>query len=281
MDAKFPKPSKQIALPGVPKSESLLNDASTNPFESLSFSARDRALLAPAPREIEMRYLVPPHLLSSIVGSTQPKRITQHYFPQSSLKGLLKRFCVHALVAGADTFTSARVRKTRHPEETVSYDIEFKGPKEKLHGLRISRAEFGLPLTRSEFKELRGDATAGMVRKLRYEVEGSIRLDRKDVPTIAQIDLFKWAGSPTRPLKQEYITVDIELNEELLVTPFLKGKHTFSFLSECVDMVSSGKKIRRHLSSTEVARHGLGKKQLSALDKAAEILIRRNLAKGD
>ncbi len=228
-----------------------------------------------------MRYLVPPHLLSSIVGSNEPKRITQHYFPQSSLKGLLKRFSVHALVADADSFTSARVRKTQHPRGEVSYDIEFKGPKEKLYGLRIARAEFGLPITRSEFKELRAKATAGMVRKLRYEVAGTIRLEGKDVPTIAQVDVFKMAGSPPRRLKQDYVTVDVELSEERLFAPFWNGQHTFSFLSDCVDMVSNGKKIRRHLSSTEVARHGLSKKQLAALDKAGELLLRRNFDTGD
>ncbi len=280
MDAK-PEPSKPIHIPNVSKSKPLSSEASSNPFDSLKFTADTRALLAPAPREIEIRYLLPPHLLSSIVGSNQPKGITQHYFPHSDLKSLLKRFSVHALVAGADTFTSARVRKTQNPRGEISYDIEFKGPKEKLYGLRISRAEFGLSISRSEFKELRAKATAGMVRKLRYEVEGSIQDERNTVPTVAQIDVFKMAGTPPRRLKQEYITVDVELNEERLLAPFWHGHHSFSFLSDCVDMVSNGKKIRRNLSSTEVAHHGLGKKQLAALDKATAILIQRNLAKAE
>ncbi len=281
MDAKFTKASKGDSPGGATRPLVPSTGASSDPFTSLSFSLPNRGLIAPAPREIEFRYLVPPHLLSSIIGSSDPKSIVQHYFPPSSLKGLLKRFSVHALVAGADSFTSARVRKTLGQRGDVSYDIEFKGPKEKIHDLRISRAELGISISPKEFKELRAAATAGMVRKLRYEVEGAVRYERASIPIIAQIDVFKMAGSPSRRLEQEYVTADIELSEARLVLPFCGGNHTFSFLSECIDMNANGKKIRKHLSSSQVAHAGLGKKQLAALDKAAKILARRNSVRAE
>lgn len=275
MDAKFTNVSKDITPPGVAEPISSSSGALPARFESLSFSTSNRGLIAPAPREIEFRYLAPPHLLPSIIGPRDPKRIEQYYFPASSLKELLKRFSVHALVAGADGFTSARIRETQVPRGEVAYDIEFKGPKQKLHGLRISRVELGVSISRKEFKELRIDATAGMVRKLRYEVEGTVQFERCSIPTIAQFDVYKMAGTPPRPLDLPYTTVDIELSDARLVLPFCNGKHTFSFLSECVDMGTNGKKIRKYLSSSQVARDGLGKKQRDALNKAESILVRR------
>ncbi len=249
---------------------------SSNTFEGAIIPERGTDLLAPAPREIEIRYLVPPHLFSTIIGSIVPKEITQHYFPKSAMRGLLEHFSVHALVAGADTFSSARVRRTRDAQGERSYEIEFKGPKQKVSGLRISRAEFGIPISREQFKELRALATAGILEKLRYEVDGSICDSDKLVPIIAQIDLVQRAGIPPKRLDQSYVTADVELTEERLVVPFCQGEHTFSFLSDCIDMGRSGKKIRRHLSSTAVARKGLGKKQRAALEKAHQITQRRS-----
>ncbi len=184
---------------------------------------------------------------------------------------------MHADVADTEVFNSARVRRTKYPNGERSYEIEFKGSKEELNGLRISRAEFGRSISRKEFKELRDAANLGTVRKLRYDVGGSISLQQEIFPVNAQVDVFEMAGAPARKLDQQYVTVDIELSMESLVAPFCAGHHTFSFLSKCVDMSANAETIMRHLSSTQVACHGLGKKQLRALNHALMILAQRAL----
>jgi hypothetical protein len=225
-------------------------------------------LLPAAPREIEFRYLVPENIFPTVIGVQAPKEIVQFYFPDEHVSELLREFSIYERFSRKESFTSARIRTTSSGVDDYTFDIEFKGPKYEVQGLLIARAEVGMPISREQFIDLRERATAGAVHKLRYAIPGTIQVGDVHVPTVAEVDRLKSAGIPAQRLKRFYATVDIELSEERLVTPFYRGNHSFSFLSQCTDMVTNGKKIRQQLSSSQIARHGLGKKQREALAKA-------------
>lgn|GEM_PF-6025630 len=261
--------SQSISLGDGRESQSLWKaHPNTDPFGECVTPKAEALLSVLAPREIEFRYLVPEPIFSKAVNSQAPKEIAQFYFPDDHINSLLKEFAIYARFSSTETFTSARIRSTGSPEGGYAFDIEFKGPKYEVQGLQIARVEVGISISKEQFIELARRATAGVVHKLRYEVAGAMQVGDSHVPLVAQVDRVNSAGIPPERLKQFYATVDIELSDERLIAPFCAGNHNFSFLSECTDMVTNGKKIRQHLSSSQIARHGLGKKQRAALAKA-------------
>jgi hypothetical protein len=70
-----------------------------------------------------------------------------------------------------------------------------------------------------------------------------------------------------------FFTADIEVQEKGLIKDLRKGRHSFEFLKDCVELNSLDDELSKPLSSRTLARKGFGERQLWAagkIDKALE-----------
>lgn len=215
--------------------------------------------------EIETKFFIPRRVLAAVISQTSEIRIEQHYFPRSATKKLAREFAIFAIVEDSHEFSSVRIRKTSFPSGKNAFQIEFKGKKDEVEGARISRREFGLDISESRFKQLRKDAVAGSIVKLRYEIDGYIMDQGRKIPVVAQVDNFKAAGRNLAALDAGFATVDIELPKAELVQALRRGEHSFSFLRGCVELTAQPKELQQTLATRRLAKFGLDAERLRAL----------------
>jgi hypothetical protein len=164
-----------------------------------------------------------------------------------------------------EEFSSARVRRARAPSGEISYAIEFKGKKSAFEGSRIYRREFGIVIPKDVYSELIPSATAGALRKRRYDIPGVIKHEGVKHRMNAQIDVVLAAGKKCNDVKVHFSTVDIELPHLEFATSLRAGRHSWQFLDDCVDITFSDVEAARELSTRRIAKNGFDSTRLKAL----------------
>jgi CYTH domain-containing protein len=235
-----------------------------------SFGAHTPSADVAQSTEIELKFFIPANILKPLIQGRESFQIEQHYFPKDVTTILKREFSLPLLVEDSHEFKVARIRQTRLPDGAYHHLIEFKGPKAD-----ISRREFGISIHQYTYRRLLEQATGGSVLKNRFEIPGIIRHNRRDIISVAQVDVVLKAGSPLEALHQSLATVDIELASPDLAETLLKGDHSFDFLNMCVPLFGESREIGKEISTRKLAKRGLdgdGKNALQELKRAAKRL---------
>lgn len=220
-----------------------------------------------SPREIEVRYFVPGKLTEQITEKLTYITIEQHYFPDKVLKDLVKRFGVSRVVSDFEGFTTGRIRRTKFSSDNSIYELEFKGPKEMAGGAPISRSEFGIAITKDLFSELLPDATEGSLKKRRYQINGKIEDGTAWRSATGHLDILRRAGPELKRLKNPFATIDIELPSAQLLAALRSGRHSFKFLTQCVEIGRLDSSVRTAIANSTIAHEGINGRQEKALDE--------------
>ena len=242
-------------------------------------------------REIEAKFFIPPHLTRTLVRGRRFSQIEQRYFKERDIGPLLcallqgeriseassRPVVTQPEVFAPEEFSSARIRRTRHPEERPIYHLEFKGRKVEEASVRISRREVSYTITSAEYKSLKEMATAGAIRKRRYAIPGIIQVDKEVLDVTAQIDCLQAAGKKLSKVVADFDTVDIELRNAAHIHALRSGHHSFPFLQNCVEISALDRKLFKSLATRRIAKAGLEEDALKALKKLEAIveLIRK------
>lgn len=222
-----------------------------------------------SPREIEVRYFVPDDLAKQLTEGVPFLSIRQHYFSRSELKSVLKRFGVDEFVRDFDEFTSGRIRRSKDQNGVRKHELEFKGPKESAGGSRgspISRLEFSIEISEDLFDALQPMATAGALKKRRYVIAGNIENRTGFSKATGHLDVTRRVGNKLEKLDTPFCTVDIEISSAIHLPALRAGRHSFTFLRECVEIARLDEKVRSALANSSIARHGLDDEQSDAIE---------------
>ena len=240
--------------------------------------------------EIEAKFFMPQAVAQGLTADLPFLQIEQRYFPPEKVTPLLERFFINQPLTVNDqelylpaevvrrelaNISIARIRSVSEPGGEPAYFIEFKGPKVGAEGSRISRPELSKPITSKHYNTLAERATAGTVRKRRYELHGSITVEKSSVPRKAQIDYLEAAGKNGQTVNGDLYTVDIELLDPAHLSALRAGEHTFDFLGECIELDSHNDEIAKILTTRRLARNGLSLEAMHAikvLEKRARAL---------
>jgi hypothetical protein len=240
--------------------------------------------------EIEAKFFMPHAVADRVTADLPFVQIEQRYFPPEKVMPLLERFVINQplTVNNQELYlpvevvrreladiSIARIRSISEPGGETAYFIEFKGPKVGAEGSRISRPELSKPITAKHYKSLAERATAGIVCKRRYELHGSITVEKGSVPRKAQIDYLEAAGKRVQTVDRDLYTVDIELLDPAHLSVLRTGEHTFDFLSECIELDSHNDEIAKILTTRRLAKNGLSSEAMHAikvLEKRARAL---------
>jgi hypothetical protein len=232
--------------------------------------------------EIEAKFFMPRALAHEVTSALPFVHIEQRYFPRGLINPLLKGFAdvLGPRPAGNELrsarnarenelpdFSIARIRRTFRPGEQPHYFIEFKGAKEVTEGARISRREISHPISAKQYKALTETATAGIVRKRRYSISGTITIQGRPISAEAQIDCVQAAGKKLQKINTSFDTVDIELQDPSHIHALRAGRHSFPFLASCIELSSADKKLARPLATKRIAKRGLDPEALQAIKK--------------
>lgn len=237
-------------------------------FPTASLPKIDRKAILRCPShstEIEAKFFTPPDVTKRVTKGLSFNLIEQRYFPRDMIPELLREFRVADMVPGVEDFSSARIRRARTPSGEVSYAIEFKGKKASFEGSRIFRREFGISLPHDVYSQLLPNATAGAIRKHRFEIEGYIKHHGENSPATAQVDVVTHAGVFLEKVKVDFCTVDIELPSVDFITSLRAGKHSWKFLDACLDITFNESDATRALSTRKVAKNGFDDERVKAL----------------
>ncbi len=227
-----------------------------------------------SPREVEVRYFVPATLVPGLTRGLEYVSIRQHYFPSKALRSVIEQFKIAEHVRDHQEFSSGRIRRTKDKAGSCVYELEFKGPKEDAHGALISRREFGVRISKELFEDLLPQATAGALKKRRYEIAGKIVQAGAPVKAYGHLDVLRRAGSTLEKLPQPFCTIDIELPSPTLLLSLRAGDHSFKFLRECVEINCLNNDLRGTLSNRALARVGLAAHALEQVQQEADELER-------
>ncbi len=219
--------------------------------------------------EIEVKFFVPAKTLESLINDRGFDVLEQHYFSREEVKRLRFEHSLHEHVENSHEFTVARVRQKKTHSGERSYLIEFKGKKEDL-----CRREYGIPLSRKEYRELLERASAGSIEKRRFEIEGYIEHNGSREKTVAQVDVILKAGRPPVPLATSLTTVDVELPSVELAEALRRGKHSFTFLERCLDISADETDVGKSLTTRRLAKYGLDKERRDALRELESVAKR-------
>lgn len=225
--------------------------------------------LALSPREVEVRYFVPEKLAESLKKGDYVS-IVQHYFPEKTVRSLIKRFDIDERIADHNELTSARVRRTKEKDGPSRYELEFKGQKEEVHGALISRCEFSIEISKDLYDDLLPDATDGALKKRRYDIAGRISDSGTLVKVHGHLDSLRRAGNSLERLPEPFWTIDIELPTTSLFRPLRSGRHNFSFLKQCVEIGTLDNDLRRSLRNSSIAKKGIPNWALEKANDEAE-----------
>ena len=232
--------------------------------------------------EIEAKFFMPRALAHEITAALPFIQIEQRYFPRELIKPLLERFLYGpgARSTGNELrvirdvredeiadFSIARIRRLFRPGQEPDYVIEFKGAKEVAEGARISRREISQPISAKQYTALTEKATAGIVRKRRYSISGTMTIQGKAIPAEAQIDCVQAAGKKLSKINTSFDTVDIELRDPSHIHALRAGRHSFSFLASCIELSSADPKLSKPLATKRIAKKGLNPEALQAIKK--------------
>ena len=187
--------------------------------------------------------------------------------PFEQRKDLVAQFGISRVVTDHDEFSSARVRRTKYPDETYIYELEFKGPKTMAAGSLISRSELSIAISRDLFEDLRPEASAGALKKRRYNITGKIEGATSWENAIGHLDILRRAGKDLDKVRPCISTIDIELGKASLIQSLRAGRHSFGFLSSCVEITRLGNSVRSAISNSSIAEQGLGDDQKKALNE--------------
>ena len=225
-----------------------------------SFGKTSHSIAISQSTEIELKFFVPAQTLESLIKDKDFVVLEQHYFSRDEVKKLRLEYSLHEHVENSHEFRVARVRQTKTHSGERSYLIEFKGKKEDL-----CRREYGIPLSRKEYRELLERASAGSIEKRRFEIEGYIEHNGSREKTVAQVDVILKAGRPPVPLATSLTTVDVELPSVELAEALRRGKHSFTFLERCLDISADETEAGKSLTTRKLAKYGLDKERRDAL----------------
>ena len=227
-----------------------------------------------SPREVEVRYFVPESLVPGLTRGLEYVSIRQHYFPSKALRSVIEQFKIAEHVRDHQEFSSGRIRRTKDKSGSCVYELEFKGPKEDAHGALISRREFGVRISKELFEDLLPEATAGALKKRRYEIAGKIVQAGTLVKAYGHLDVLRRAGNDLEKLPRPFCTIDIELRSPTLIRPLRAGNHSFKFLRECLEINGLDNDLRETLSNRAIARSGLAGHVVEQVQEEAEDLER-------
>ena len=240
-----------------------LRDSSNPPdLSQVSFGKTHQSIDISQSTEIELKFFAPANLLENLIHGKDFDILEQHYFSREEVKRLRLEYSLHEHLEHSHEFTVARVRQTKTHAGERSYLIEFKGRKED-----ICRREYGIALSRKEYRELLERASAGSVEKRRFEIEGHIEHNGSHVKAVAQVDVLLKAGRPPATLTTSLITVDVELSSVELAEALRRGKHSFRFLERCLDISTDGTDAAKSLTTRKLAKYGFDKERRDALRK--------------
>jgi CYTH domain-containing protein len=234
-----------------------------------SFGKRGHSIDISQSTEIELKFFVPAKTLETLIHGMDFDVLQQHYFSRDEVKRLRLEYALHKDVQDSQDFSVARIRRTKSSTGEISHLLEFKGRKEEL-----CRREYGIPLSRKEYKELLERASAGCVEKRRFEIEGSIEHNGSWVKAVAQVDVLLKAGRPPAPLATSLTTIDIELPSVELAEALRSGKHSFRFLERCIDISADETHAGKSLTTRKLAKYGLDKERRDALRELESVAKR-------
>jgi len=256
-------------------------DSSRHPF------SRDVPLNLPGPQidrsaakqelnpeiEIEAKFFLPRTLAKKLTSSARFMQIEQRYFKRELIKSLLEEFIVPNRSGPIDLsgLSIARIRRTREPGQEAKYFIEFKGEKGGSNTARISRREISEPITAKDYKALKERATAGILRKRRYSIPGTITIDGRSIAAVAQIDCLQAAGKKLHKVKTKFDTVDIELQDPAHIDALRSGHHSFSFLARSIELSANNGRLAKVLTTRRIAKNGLDPDAVKAIKKLESI----------
>jgi CYTH domain-containing protein len=237
-------------------------------------------------REIEAKFFIPPEVARKLIKGRSFSQIEQHYFKERDIAPLLhallqgKRIseasaspaAINRKVFAPEEFSSARIRRTRHPGERPDYHLEFKGSKVEEENVRISRREASYTITSAEYKSLKEMAIAGAIRKRRYSIPGTIQVKNEVLHVTAQIDCLQAAGKKLKAVVAAFNTVDIELHNAAHIHALRSGRHSFSFLPNCVELSALDRKLVKPLTTRRIAKTGLEEDAIDALRKLEAVV---------
>ena len=237
-------------------------------------------------REIEAKFFIPPHVARNLIRGRPFSQIEQRYFKERDIAPLLRALLQGGRISEASSrpvgiqpevfapeeFSSARIRRTRHPGESPIYHLEFKGSKVEEANVRISRREVSYTITSAEYKSLKEMATAGAIRKRRYSIPGIIQVDKEVMDVTAQIDCLQAAGKKLSKVEADFDTVDIELRNAAHIHALRSGHHSFPFLQDCVEISALDRKLFKPLATRRIAKAGLEDDAIKALKKLEAIV---------
>ncbi len=210
-------------LNAVDENHATLSEASfsavSRELSGVRLGAGCRARLAP-PQEIETRYFAELTSLKNHLdlARIEPRHVIQHYFPGHLVSDLLRQLELHKHFKDTDKITSARLRRETQGGGS-SYSIEFKSPKTGGRLGKVSRIEIGIPLSSELYDRILRRCSAGMLEKLRYEVQGTVLDERAgcSLPLTAQVDVLVKAGRNGQRIAANFATIDIELSSKHLL----------------------------------------------------------------
>lgn len=218
-----------------------------------------------APQEIELKHYVPSDIGFAVSYGRASTHIEQYTLVKASVPRLVEKLGLRKRVANYEALSSVRVRLSVKPDGTRDNVLELKSPKFD----RVARYEYAIPISERVFLKLRDSFADGALRKLRYEVYGTLLADDgagpKPVSVIVQLDRVLAAGPRLRDLERPLFTADLEVPHSELITAIRQGFHSFDWLTECVELNSLDLRISKPLSSRQIARHGIGARQQQAL----------------
>ena len=218
-----------------------------------------------APQEIELKHYVPSDLGFAVSYGRAATHIEQYTLVKASVPHLVEKLGLHRRVANYEDLSSARVRLSVTPEGTHHHVLELKSPKFD----RVARYEYAVPISDRVFLKLRDSLADGALRKLRYEVPGILLVDEgagdEPVAVTLQLDQVLAAGPRLQALETPLFTADLEVSRSDFVIAVRRGSHSFSWLSECVELNSLAPHLAKPLSSRQIARRGVGARQQQAL----------------
>ena len=218
-----------------------------------------------APQEIELKHYVPADIGFAVSYGRAAIHIEQYTLVKASVPRLVEKLGLHKRVANYEDLSSARVRLSVKPDGTHDQVLELKSPKFD----RVARYEYAIPISEGLLLKLRDSFADGAIRKLRYEVQGSLLAyddaGGEPIRVTLQLDRLLAAGPRLQALKEPLFTADLELTHSDLVSTVRRGFHSFPWLTECVELNSLDPRIAKPLSSRQIARHGIGSRQHRAL----------------
>lgn len=239
---------------------------------------RELALELHAFSEQELKYVVsrPKFDQELDLYSFEWKLITQEYFPTKLVPALGKITAELALqteLPAGFSFSQVRLREVcNHSTELF---LQAKGRCQRARGA-LDRFELSTPISEELYRELLPLASAGHLRKQRFDITRDARELHSTFPALqAEVDVILEAGkgeSRLPILTRDFLLVDIEIpigaNE---ATVRSAAEELFPFLAGAIELSGQrGTRLTRPLSARRMARHGLSDKACRIVKQALE-----------